>query len=65
MLPLFDEARTFAAARQVSFQGWLKSVLPSAPFRVLRPDEASPVGNPSRTVLPKRMQRFSDSKNLH
>jgi glycosyltransferase involved in cell wall biosynthesis len=43
MLPLFDEPRTFAAARQVSFQGWLKSVLPSAPFRVLQPDEASQV----------------------
>lgn len=52
MLPLFGEHQTFAVARQNAFQGWLKSVLPSAPFRKLQMGEAAQVLAPiSRQIV--------------
>ncbi len=51
MLPLFEEARTFAVSRQIFFRGWLKTVLPAAPFRPLQPGEASQVLAPLSTQI--------------
>jgi glycosyltransferase involved in cell wall biosynthesis len=52
MLPLLNEHKTFAVSRQTAYQGWLKSVLPSAAFRKLQPDEAAQVLAPiSRQVV--------------
>ena len=39
--PLFSDARTFAASRQIHFRGWKKVIAPTAPFRTLQAGEAT------------------------
>jgi glycosyltransferase involved in cell wall biosynthesis len=57
MLPLFDDPRTFAVARQQYFRAWTRSVLPGAPFRTLQPGEISQVLAPvSETILVDRQK---------
>src|SRR4029079_1296845 len=41
LLPLFDDARTFAVARQVDYRDWKPSLFATAPFRRLQPGEAA------------------------
>ncbi|HLK65088.1 MAG TPA: glycosyltransferase family 4 protein, partial [Bryobacteraceae bacterium] len=55
MLPLLDDARTFAVSRQTHFRAWKDMLFPMAPFRTLQPDEASQVLAPlSNAVLVER-----------
>jgi glycosyltransferase involved in cell wall biosynthesis len=55
MLPLFDDPRTFAVARQQYFRAWTTTLLPGAPFRTLQPGEASQVLAPvAETILVDR-----------
>jgi glycosyltransferase involved in cell wall biosynthesis len=52
---LFDDARTFAVSRQEYFRGWKPFLLACAPFRTLRPEEASRVMAPvANTILVDR-----------
>src|SRR5580700_6036843 len=41
--PLFADARTFAASRQVHFRGWKKAIATTAAFRTLQAGEATRV----------------------
>jgi glycosyltransferase involved in cell wall biosynthesis len=43
MLALFDDPRTFAVGRQQDFRGWKATIVPTAAFRTLQPNEASQV----------------------
>ncbi len=55
MLPLVQDARTFAVSRQAHFRAWKPMLFPMAPFRTLQPDEASQLLAPlSPTVLVER-----------
>ena len=55
MLPLFDDERTFAVARQIHYRGWKKQLAAAAPFRTLQPGEATRVLAPlSRALLVDR-----------
>jgi glycosyltransferase involved in cell wall biosynthesis len=53
LLPLFEDGRTFAVARQSSYRAWKPLLIPTAPFRTLQPAEKTrvlaPVG--SRLVV--------------
>ena len=43
MWALFDDPRTFAVARQQDFRGWKATIVPTAAFRTLQPNEVSQV----------------------
>jgi glycosyltransferase involved in cell wall biosynthesis len=51
MLPLFDDDRTFAVARQVDYRGWNRHLAVPAPFRTLQPGEATRVLAPLSNAL--------------
>ncbi len=51
MLPLFEDARTFAVARQTHFRAWKPQLFPTAPFRTLQAGEASQVLAPLSTTI--------------
>jgi len=57
LLPLFQDERTFAVARQTHFRAWKPGILPTAPFRALQPGEAcrvlAPLGDTIVVDLPK------------
>ena len=55
LLPLFDDPRTFAVARQSEFRGWQDMALWRAPFRRLEPGSATQTMAPfSRVVVVDR-----------
>ncbi len=55
MIALFDDPRTFAVSPQTHFRAWKPTIVPTAPFRTLQPDEASQVLAPlSHTILVDR-----------
>jgi polysaccharide biosynthesis protein PslH len=57
MLPLFEDARTFAVSRQMSYRGWKPGLFAMAPFRTLQLGEASQVLAPlSSTILVDRLK---------
>ena len=51
LLPLFEDERTFAVARQTHFRAWKPQLIPTAPFRTLQPGEASQVLAPLSTTI--------------
>jgi glycosyltransferase involved in cell wall biosynthesis len=51
MLPLFDDERTFAVARQTNFRDWKPMLFATAPFRSLQPGTASQTLAPVSTAI--------------
>jgi glycosyltransferase involved in cell wall biosynthesis len=55
LVPLFDDARTFAVSRQRAFRDWKPCLFPVAPFRQLQPGEAAQTLGPlSDSILADR-----------
>ncbi|HTP31512.1 MAG TPA: glycosyltransferase family 4 protein [Candidatus Acidoferrales bacterium] len=55
LLPLFQDARTFAVGRQIDYRGWKRQMVAAAPFRTLQPGEAARLLAPvSRALLVDR-----------